>query len=174
MCCFVNAEFFSIMRIFRLHCFNLMHCSGFLLQFSTKTTVCMICRSGNDWATAMWQWLCHDSCCFHFSSRLIKGQRSRLRHRRPLIPWRPQPVSRLFRCTQKAVREPEWERLLLLSASLFALCDYSLQLLQPFGSRLGDKDIHLPDMKTLVHADPKWLFVDGGRKQGGKGGGKRW
>lgn len=105
--------------------FNLTHRSGvFIVNFCTKTTVCTICQSGNDAATAMWQWLCHDSCClitmcFHFSSRLIKGQRSRLRHRRSLIPRRPQPVSRLFRCTQRAVREPErgcyyWALLCLL------------------------------------------------------------
>lgn len=44
---------------------------------------------------------------------------------------------------------------MFLSAPLFALCDYSLQLPEQSGSRLGDKDIHLPDMKTLAHVDPK-------------------
>lgn len=55
----------------------------------------------------------------HLSSGLIKGQRSRLSHRRPLIPGRPRPVSRLFRRTQRAVWEPErgwcsWALLCLL------------------------------------------------------------
>lgn len=59
------------------------------------------------------------SHCIHFSSRLIKAQRSRLRHRRPLIPRHPQPASRLFRRAQRAASEPErgcydWALLCLL------------------------------------------------------------
>lgn len=68
-------------------------------------------------------------------------------------------VSRLFRCTQTPqqcgrLRDVVITECLSVSPRLFALCDYSPQLLERSGSCLCDKDIHLPDMKILFMPIP--------------------